>query len=184
MAEVLSEETGRQFVFHPSGCDKVVILSWLRPDQVTQVCDDQGAGEDRCYLRRTIVVGDLNMNPFDAGDCDARALNAVMTKNLARKDERIVEGTSQRLFYNPMWGLLGDRTDGPPGSSFLNSSRPLNDFRNMPDQVRILDHDGDMSLTTRNGRPRGIDLSDHLPRRDYSAMAESLRRVLGSAGTA
>ena len=126
--------------------------------------------EDRLGHRRTILIGDLNMNPFDPGVAGSHALNAVMTRELARRGERIVSGRASSFFYNPMWGHFGDRTEGPPGSYFLSSSDPGNLFWNIYDQVllrpslmdnlesvRILETDGHPSLllatrTTRRAR--------------------------------
>lgn len=144
--------------------------------QATQTQRDIAATEDVVGHQRTVLVGDLNMNPFDLGVVGAQALNAVMTRDLARNEERTVAGQSYRFFYNPMWCCLGDRTPGPPGIYFYSASRPGNYFWNVFDQVllrpslmdsltdlRILDGDGQESLLTPRGRPRSADVSDHLP---------------------
>ena len=44
--------------------------------------------ENELGHQRTILVGDLNMNPFDPGMVHAQGLNSVMTRNLA--DAKIV----------------------------------------------------------------------------------------------
>jgi len=132
--------------------------------------------EDAAGHRRTVLIGDLNMHPFDAGVAAAGALHAVMTRDLADRGERRVAGQKHRLFYNPMWGLFGDRTPGPPGSLFYSTGTPVNYYWHMVDQVllrpelaasltelAILDYDGQDSLVTATGRPRASDLSDHLP---------------------
>lgn len=41
---------------------------------------------------RTLVVGDLNMNPFDDGITDANAFHAVMTRRIAARERRKVQG--------------------------------------------------------------------------------------------
>lgn len=74
--------------------------------------------EDVVGHQRTVVVGDLNMNPFEPGMIGASALHAVMTRSLASRRERVVQGTPYRFFYNPMWGFFGDRTGGPPGTFY------------------------------------------------------------------
>ena len=132
--------------------------------------------EDALGHRRTILVGYLNMNPFDPGVVGAQGLNAVMTRQLARRAERLVRDKSYRIFYNPMWGFFGDRTDGPAGSYYYNAATPSNHFWNIFDQVLvrpglmdaleevcILDTDGTDALLTRNGLPRRSSGSDHLP---------------------
>ena len=127
-------------------------------------------------IERTIVVGDFNMNPFEPGMVGAQALHAMMTRNLARREERITHGRPYPFFYNPMWGHFGDRTDGPPATYYLQASKPYNLFWHMYDQVllrpnlmdnlqelRILDTDGVETLLTRNGLPDSSSGSDHLP---------------------
>lgn len=144
--------------------------------EATHLHDDIERTEDVVGHQRTILVGDLNMNPFDSGVVGARALNAVMTRDLAEREERTVLHRSYRLFYNPMWGCFGDRTAGPPGTYFYSSSSQVAYQWNIFDQallrpalmgalaeLRILENDGSHSLLTARGRPRRADLSDHLP---------------------
>lgn len=134
--------------------------------------------EDGMGHRRTILVGDLNMNPFDAGVVGTQALNAVMTKRLARTVEKLASRARRdyRCFYNPMWAQFGDGTPGPPGTHFHDGIDPVNRFWNTYDQLllrpelmdclmhlEILDSDGVESLVTREGRPRKVRFSDHLP---------------------
>jgi exonuclease III len=126
---------------------------------------------------RTLVVGDLNMNPFEEGVIGAPALHAVMTKKLAERKERLVQGTPYRFFYNPMWGFFGDRTTGPPGTYYHRSASVGDLFWHMLDQVllrpslmdrlrdlKILDTIGGEGLLTHPaGLPRNTACSDHLP---------------------
>ena len=132
--------------------------------------------EDELGYRRTIVVGDLNMNPFDPGVAGAGTLHGVMTRQLADRESRIVSGRAELMFYNPMWAFFGDRTLGPPGTYYLRSSKPVNYYWNIYDQVllrpavardlldlEILTTDGQDSLLTKDGLPGGRENSDHLP---------------------
>ena len=151
-------------------------VHWDRQDQelvAPRMAKDLSRTEDRFGHCRTILVGDFNMNPFDLGIVGATALNAVMTQSLARKMERTVIGEAYRFFYNPMWGLFGDRTKGPPGTYYFSSSNPSNLFWNIYDQVllrpalmdkleslEILKSDGQDCFLSKQGRPR---VSDHLP---------------------
>jgi hypothetical protein len=154
--------------------------NWSREAQAleaTVVARHIAEREDRAGHRRTVLVGDLNMNPYEIGVLGTQALNAVMTRHLAARIDRTVAGRSNRCFYNPMWGLLGDRTPGPSGTFFFGASEPTNCYWHMLDQVllrpvlmnglkdlRILDHDGQDSLVTKHGRPRkSSSHSDHLP---------------------
>jgi hypothetical protein len=154
-------------------------VNWDKDDQflqMTALVKDIVTTEDKLGHRRTILVGDLNMNPFDAGVVGAQALHAVMTKQLARRGDREVLGRSYRLFYNPMWSLFGDRTPGPAGTYYHRASNPGNLFWNIYDQVllrpglmdtlvdlQILATDGQSDLVTRKGLPKKSDCSDHLP---------------------
>jgi len=154
-------------------------INWERDDQTLQATTfarDIARTEDEVGHLRTVLVGDLNMHPFDPGCAGANALHGVMATTIARKRDRVVRGAEFRYFYNPMWGCFGDRTPGPPGSYYLSSSKPLNYFWAMYDQVllrpdlmdtlvelRVLDNDGTTSLLTRDGLPRTSNGSDHLP---------------------
>ena len=133
--------------------------------------------EDTVGHERTILVGDLNMNPFEDGVTGANALHAVMTRKLAERGSRVVQGTEYRFFYNPMWGFFGDRTAGPPGTYYHRAPNVAELFWHMLDQVllrpalmglledlAILDSiDGERLLTQPGGLPHHTAYSDHLP---------------------
>jgi hypothetical protein len=154
-------------------------MAWDALDQAMQTTvlqQDITDTEDVVGHQRTVLVGDLNMNPFDLGVVGAHALNAVMTRDLARGEGRVMAGRPYRFFYNPMWGCFGDRTPGPAGTYFYSASRPGNHFWHLFDQVllrpalmdalaelRILEEDGQESLLTDRRRPRSSEVSDHLP---------------------
>jgi endonuclease/exonuclease/phosphatase family metal-dependent hydrolase len=154
-------------------------MAWMIEEQALQATvlqQDIARTEDLVGHQRTVLIGNLNMNPFDLGLVGAQALNAVRTCDLARRKGRTVAGRPYRFFYNPMWGYFGDRTPGPPGTYFSSASEPGGYFWNMFDQVllraglmdhltelRIVDSDGEESLLTERGRPRALEVSDHLP---------------------
>jgi endonuclease/exonuclease/phosphatase family metal-dependent hydrolase len=125
-----------------------------------------------------VVFGDFNMNPFEFGVVAAGGLNAVMSRRIAARSTRTVQGRQYRFFYTPMWGLLGDAKGDTAGSYFYDSSEHVNYFWNVFDQVllrpelakdfdssrlRILTSAGARSLTRLDGRPDDITASDHLP---------------------
>jgi len=127
---------------------------------------------------RTVLVADLNMNPFEPGVAGASGLHGVMTRRIAEKRERTVQGRRFAFFYNPMWSLHGDQSPGPPGTYYYSRSEQVEFFWNMFDQVlirpdlleffsnddlRILDCDGTRSLLTQEGVPDARHASDHLP---------------------
>lgn len=53
----------------------------------------------------TLLVGDLNLNPFDAGLVTANGLHAVMTPEVAQRGGRVVNRRSYPFFYDvePLW---------------------------------------------------------------------------------
>ena len=58
--------------------------------------------------QRTIILGDLNMNPFEVGVVGTEGLHGVMDRRTAAGISRVVHGEEYTFFYNPMWGKLGD----------------------------------------------------------------------------
>jgi len=144
----------------------------------TQLSASINSFEARQGHERTLVVGDLNVNPFEHSVAWAGALHAVMSRELIARmhGERAIRETEYRFFYNPMWGVLGDRSPGPPGTYYRSSSESVNYFWNTYDQVllraelmdrlhalTVPDSDGVNSLLTRNGLPDSVAGSDHLP---------------------
>jgi hypothetical protein len=127
--------------------------------------------------KRTILMGDLNMNPFEAGMVGARGgLNAVMSRRIAARNARIVQQEKYPFFYNPMWNFLGDRAE-TGGTFYFENAEPVCYFWNMfdqvllrpellegfvPEQVRIFTEVRGVSLLE-SGRPDREMASDHLP---------------------
>lgn len=127
---------------------------------------------------RAVVVGDFNMNPFEAGMVGATAFNAVMDARQARQGVRTVQERQYSYFYNPMWSLMGDLTPGPPATLFYDAhtqeelqwhmldqvivSPTMIEYLNLP-SIRVVDTIGDHRLVTKQGRPRKSAYSDHLP---------------------
>jgi len=153
-------------------------LHWDEQSQAlecTQLADLIRREEENIGHSRTVLVGDLNMNPFEAGVVGARGLHGVMCRRIAERRARVVQGTLYPFFYNPMWSLLGDASPGPPGTYYRGGSEHVVFFWNMFDQVlirpellqlfsgqdlEILQSDGATSLVSASGLP---DCSDHLP---------------------
>lgn len=128
--------------------------------------------------RRTILLGDFNVNPFEDGMVAARALNAVMSRTVALRGSRRVQGRDYPFFYNPMWAHFGDRPEAPGGTFYYEKAEHVTYFWNIfdqvlirpdlagsfrHDQVRILTSAGSTSLLRSDGRPDKTSLSDHLP---------------------
>ncbi len=75
--------------------------------------------EDRHKHRNTVMIGDFNMQPYDPGMTNPIGMHGLMTQKLAERPDRVHRRKLRRSFYNPMWGLFGDRTDGPAGQQLL-----------------------------------------------------------------
>ena len=135
------------------------------------------AAEEKVGHQRTMVVGDLNMSPFEDGVVGSEALHAVMDRDVARQGSRIVQGEERRFMYNPMWSRLGDASPGPPGTYYYTHSGPLSYFWHAFDQVllspglldfyrdelAVLSEAGGQSLLTPRGLPGANGGPDHLP---------------------
>jgi hypothetical protein len=134
--------------------------------------------EARIGHSRTVVVGDLNMNPFEPGMVAASGLHAVMTRSIALKEERVVQSQRHPYFYNPMWGRFGDTTKGPPGTYYHRRSEQVSYFWHMfdqvlvrpgllpyfqPEEMEVLTTAGPTSFLSSSGKPDPRVASDHLP---------------------
>ena len=133
-----------------------------------------------CQLghRRTLVIGDFNMSPFERGLVNFDCFHAVMSRDTARRGSRKSGGRERRFFYNPMWSHLGDRPPSPPGSYYRGGSGQTEYFWHLFDQVllrpdlldyftddglEVLTWIGRHSLVNRHGFPDSEKGSDHLP---------------------
>jgi hypothetical protein len=142
------------------------------------LADEIRGVEAKSGHRRTVLVGDFNMNPFESGVISARGIHGVMDRRIAQGGSRTVQDREYPFFYNPMWSLLGDNSPGPPGTFYYQRAEHRVYFWNMFDQVlvrpalldrfrldelAIIDHNGKQSLLTDAGRPNATIGSDHLP---------------------
>lgn len=124
----------------------------------------------------TIVVGDFNINPYDASCIDARYFHSIPVYEEAKRKSRVVAGNKYAMFYNPMWRFLGDRKQ-PYGTYYHNNSNSINTYWNLYDQViirpalreRFIDDSLKIATETQskylldaNGHPDNA-ISDHLP---------------------
>lgn len=126
---------------------------------------------------RTMLIGDLNANPFQYGVYSPKGLHAVSSRRIAARGHRRVK-RDYPFFYNPMWRFLGDNGPHPPGSYFWAKAEHDNLFWYTLDQallrpallpyfqtddVAILTHDGVASFASADGRPNADVASDHFP---------------------
>jgi len=138
---------------------------------------DISDAERKVGHHRTVLIGDLNMNPFDSGMVGSEGLHAVSCRAIAARESRTVLREERLFFYNPMWSLLGDHS-GVPGTYYYESGgKPIAYFWNMFDQVLLRPElarsfkPGDVSVITSMGcksllNTKGVPnvrISDHLP---------------------
>ena len=137
------------------------------------------SAEELVGHKRTLFIGDINVNPFEDGVVGASALHAVMTRDTAAKNSRMVQGEEYSFFYNPMWGHFGDRSGGRPrGTYYYEKAEHVVFFWNIFDQVllrpalaagfrdedlSIVSHIGSTTLVDGDGKPDSRNASDHLP---------------------
>lgn len=167
-----------EFLFAAVHC--ISKLNWQDDDQHAEVqvlADQIRYWEETQGHRRTILVGDLNMNPFERGVTGATGLHGMMSKVDIAEGIRTIQARDYPFFYNPMWGHFGDRTPGPPGTYFCRTATPLSYDWNMFDQFMVrpdvLEHAAEeveivsrirrINLLNARGRPDDAVGSDHLP---------------------
>lgn len=134
--------------------------------------------EEEAGHTRTVVVGDLNMSPFERGLVSCECFHAVMCKRTAASGSRTVRNATRTYFYNPMWSQYCRDDANAPGTYYYHASRPMEYFWHIYDQVlirpslipafqdsklQILTSVGEKSLLTKNGVPSKSVGSDHLP---------------------
>jgi len=62
--------------------------------EITEISRDIIRMEDKIGHKRTVLVGDLNMNPFETGLITANGFNATMVRKIAEKQKRTVNTRS------------------------------------------------------------------------------------------
>ena len=115
---------------------------------------------------RTVLVGDLNMNPFEDGVVAAAGLHGVMSRRIAEKRKRTILTKEYNYFYNPMWSLFGDSPNGPPGTYYYYKAQHIVFFWNIFDQVFAVLHkfakiDMHRSISVMVGKMSKIDSYQH-----------------------
>ena len=170
------------------GPDFTIVAVHLR-SKLYQSQEDQAFGvmsinkdieqiENQVGHRRTLVIGDFNMDPFERGLVSFDCFHAVMSRGKAQRRSRKIAGQERAFFYNPMWNHFGDHPPNPPGSYYRASSDRTAYFWHSFDQVllrpdlldyfqddslEILTRIGEHSLVKENGIPDPNAGSDHLP---------------------
>jgi len=158
---------------------KAVFNKWSQASECRDLAEHILSIEERLRHRRTLVIGDFNVNPFEAGMVGFKSLNAKPTRLKAKATIKVEDGREFPKFYNPMWNFFGDETRGPAGTYHYSPSHPVALEWNMFDQVllrpsllpffsiadlEIPIEDGEQPfLTAKAGVPGARGGSDHLP---------------------
>lgn len=146
---------------------QVLCTRWAR--YINEVEQQQGHA-------RTLVIGDFNMNPFEAGIVGSEGFHAVSSKAVAAKETRKVQSEIRPFFYNPMWSMMGDAI-GCAGTYYYQSNNPVTYFWNTFDQVLLRPalaqnfSSGDVAIIAEAGGESFLNsndipnkaISDHLP---------------------
>jgi len=147
----------------------------LESTELARAVRDQ---ESRTGHGRSLIVGDFNMNPFEAGMVGASGLHATMDRTVALRGSRTIRGRDYPFFYNPMWNYFGDENKAVPGTHYYARNEQKVYFWNMFDQVllrpelipslqnpgvRIITAVAGVSLLSSVVRPDKRVGSDHLP---------------------
>jgi hypothetical protein len=153
-----------------AGKDSQILIAGALNDDIERV-------EAKHKHRRTILVGDFNMDPFETGMVAAGALHAVIDSDLAAERTRTVHERPYNYFYNPMWRHYRDEAGLPCGTYFKRRSEEACHFWHIfdqvvirpevipliPDAVQVMTAIGRHSLIDHQGRPDTKRFSDHLP---------------------
>ncbi len=107
-----------------------------RLPQFQHLCQDILRAESASGTDRTIVVGDLNQNPFDGEVVHLEALNAVMDPDVAARLSCQRGGRTYKYFYNPMWTVYG-RRQAPLGTYYYQEPDYVRYYWHVFDQVLL-----------------------------------------------
>lgn len=134
--------------------------------------------ESRRAHSRTLLVGDLNADPFDRRVTAAKYLHAIQTRRIAEEGSRVVKRKRYPFFYNPMWQFLGRQPPLPQGTYYWRKAVHNARFWYVFDQallrpdllpffldtdVSVLLNDGSTAFHTPDGIPDKKVASDHFP---------------------
>ena len=149
--------------------------SATRQSFVQEIANEIRFVQGQQNTNKFILLGDFNMNPYDIAMNLAAGLNAMMTKSCVERGHRTHLKKKYDFYYNPMWSLLGDNTDGPAGTVYDTSNQGPYGW-SMLDQViinhsivelfqnvKILTDAGTKSLMNSKGHPDTKNASDHFP---------------------
>lgn len=128
--------------------------------------------EDVSGCLKTILVGDLNIDPYNNLCLHSNYLNALMCRKTVK---RLKTRNGRKLFYNASWNLLGDRFH-TPGTFYRSTKggkrwsvldqvllRPELIDQFQVNSIKTLVKINDKQLVSKNDIPITKIYSDHLP---------------------
>lgn len=148
----------------------------MRSIIIDRILTDIASTEKEFSSKKTIVVGDFNVNPFDYECLDATKFHSLPVYEDAKRGKRIIAGQEFKMFYNPMWNFFGDRNT-PYGTYYYSGNGTSNSFWQIYDQViirpslrgsfidsslKIITETETNFLLNSSGHP-DKNISDHLP---------------------
>ena len=144
-----------------------------RNTAIQRIMHDIRSTEVEFSTKQTVVVGDLNINPFDYACTGIRYFNAVPIFAEAKKNTRKSADEEFDMFYNPMWNFFGD-FQKPYGTCYSSKSsiywnvfdqvllRPALRKRFVDTSLQILAGTEHQKFLNRIGH-LNKSISDHLP---------------------
>lgn len=99
--------------------------------------------EKKIPKRRTIILGDFNVNPFELGMISPLGFNATLSKVIASSGPREFIKDDYNYFYNPMWNFIGDinyqngNLKLPGGYYYKNNDDVTQTFWNLFDNILL-----------------------------------------------
>lgn len=145
-----------------------------RKEEIPYIINDVLVEERKQKTEKTLVIGDFNANPFDSELILKNMFNAVLYKEIIRKQDVVTHKKRKyKRFYNPMINYITETNQHYGTYYYSNGIDALN--WNCYDQVlvrkelidnlsavRFCKSIGKYSLITKNGVP-DKRISDHLP---------------------
>ena len=143
---------------------------------ISRIVEEIQNYEKKLNIEKTIIVGDINENPYESGCLGANGFHGIPVYKDTMKEYRIIMDESFKMFYNPMWNLLGDFSF-PPGTYYYSGNEVESSFWNVYDQVMIRPClrerfvDDELKIICATEKRKLIDankhpdksISDHLP---------------------
>jgi endonuclease/exonuclease/phosphatase family metal-dependent hydrolase len=157
-------------------------LHWSNESQAMEcvnLAHDIRKVEDKTDCKKTVVIGDFNMDPFEPGMVSANGLHALSDLSILTKGQegRKVNDIFYPFFYNPMWNHFGDHQ--PPAGTYYYSLathisyrwhlfdqvlvRPALHENLRPNSTKIVTKVASTSLISDRGTPSKELEIDHLP---------------------